>query len=140
MFFLGPVSCIKSWAFTLRGMGVYWVLGGRGRCDGVACKAALWRVEALGGQPRRRVGGPGGSQATASQRLRADTFVAARFVGHAGSHKAHERGVRVPPSAGSHAGLVGIPEGCPGRREHSCGGRGSKPKAQNALLSVGQPL
>ena len=57
------------------GHGCFVVLGG---FEAVAATAWLVRqpfggVEALGGQPRRRVGGPGGSTATASQPLRAVT-------------------------------------------------------------------
>ena len=71
---------------------------------------------------------------------RTDGVAAARFVGHAVAHTRHMREACGFPSVGSRAVLVGIPEGCLGRREHSFGGRVSRPKAQNALLSVGQPL
>jgi hypothetical protein len=99
----------------LRGMIVYRALGG---FEAVAATAWLVRqpfggVEALGGQPRRRVGGPGGSQATASQRLRADTFVAARFVGHAVAHTRHMREACGFPLSGPPCGPRGDPRGVP---------------------------
>ena len=53
------------------------------------------------------------------------------------AHTRHMREACGFPSVGSRAVLVGIPEGCPGRREGSGDGRVSRPKAQNALLSVG---